>query len=217
MADIRGTAVLDDFQRPAEDPISWDGRWLVTDPTVWTGMSHAAFGDATHGAAGSPSDSYWTLDPTLSGDVELWGICSGGGATGIAWGLDLWSNVGSNVDGYRFRIEYTIVAGPVYLLYRFDNGLLTPLAQVAAPAGAANGAEAMLIRRNGNDVECWVAHDRTDLTTWSLVLSATDTTYMGGFRLGMGITDNSQFQILGWTSIGGGVPNRTQIIRWLTN
>lgn len=207
MADIRqNPTIKDDFNRADENPLA--SPWLVSDTGIWLPMVLKS-NSITHQLGGS-SQSHWTT-ATFDGDAaECWATRIGGSGPFIAWGIAIWSTVGAGaVDGYRFRLENE----SNYTLRRFNNGVTGSL--LDSDAGVIPGAIHMLIRRNGNDVEGWVSVDQN---TWTLVVSATDTTYTTGFYLSLGIIDESNSQILGWDNFGGGAEaNRTQIYRWIKN
>lgn len=199
MADIRTTGVLDDFNRPDESPLSDGGKWSQTDSGIGPALVLHNHG-ATHVSPGVTGSSYWNVF-TTDGDMEVWGVGTGGGAPGIAWALDMVTQPGggSTADGYRFRMEQS-TGGTASVLYRFTNAGFT---QLASSSGWGSGGM-MLIRRVGNNIECW---DSTDGgSTWTNDITVTDTTYMTGMYVGCGIRDNSGSQLLDWTSIGGGAP-----------
>ncbi len=222
MADIRGTALLDDFNRADEDPLSGGGNWLQTDtafvgPLILRGMA------ATHRSPGVSGDSFWTpqtFDPAV-GQVEVWGCPGGGGAgaAGVAWALDFWQDAGGSgqVDGYRFRNESS-GGGAGFVIYKVTN--TNNVAAVSGDPGFVTGAgdaTPMLMRRNGNDIEGWYSTDSG--ANWTMVVSMTDTSYMGPYNLACGIRDNSGGQVLDWDCFGGGIPmeRKTQIYRWVSN
>lgn len=215
MPDIRQQVVVrDDFDRANEDPLSFSGKWSQTDSGVFYPMVVVG-NQATHKAGQTSSDSYWNSETFDGDEAEVWGLATGGNASGIAWGLGLFQDVGGpdTIDGYRFRLEVG-VSGPYFMLYRFANGASTA---IDGPTGGGNSAGGhALLRRNGNEVEGWFSY-----TSWndlSLVVSATDTNYTTGLYFSIGIRDNSASQILGWDYVGGGGRrNRPQIYRWIKN
>lgn len=220
MADIRTTGLLDDFQRPDENPLSGGGNWSQTDPTFSGNMQLVSHG-ATHQSGGPSGDSYWTTLFTQFGsdEVEVWGYPRGGGAgaAGVAWALDLWQQPGGSgvVDGYRFRNESS-GGGAQFRLYRITN--TATATTIGGSGGFATGNPStmvMLLRRNGGNVEGWYSANAG--ANWTLVVSTTDSTYTGSFYIGCGIRDNSAGQILDWAGIGGGSGsvNRPQIYRYL--
>jgi len=204
MADIRKNfTFFDDFNRANETPLSGGGNWAgPSDNAVWPTSPLSLLSNvATHKTGRASSDSYWTPRTYDGDDAEAWAYTKGGNASGIAWGIALWKDVGGSnaIDGYRFRVEVSSGGGS-YVLRRFTNG---GSVRLAAVGGAATGGDYfMLIRRNGSSVECWTAP--ADASVWTLRVSAVDTTYMTGFHLGLGITDNSGAHALAWDNFGGG-------------
>jgi hypothetical protein len=75
------------------------------------------------------------------------------------------------------------------------------------------------MRRNGDDVEVWTANGTGGATSppgdpWTLVLSATDTTYRFGYG---GIGTSQDDDNPAWDAFGGGELRRTQIYRYVSN
>lgn len=215
MADIRqDTGIKDTFERADEDPLSGGGNWAQTDTASW--YLRLQNDTATSRAGIDIGNSYWTPDTYDGDEAECWGCCEGGGASGIRWGVGLFTSVGGSnqQDGYLFSLANAAVGG-YYDLHRMLNGALgTLLANGGDPPVANPGI--LLIRRNGNDVEGWLSEDNG--ATWTMHLSATDTTHMTGFSLGLRITDESGTSLLGFTCFGGGGhTNRPQIYRWISN
>lgn len=218
MADIRqSTDFLDDFQRANENPLSHGGDWGKTDSGPWPTAMVLETLHATHASGIGTGNMSW-IPLSLDGDdAEAWGIATGGNASGIAWGIGLFSSIGgtNQAEGYRFREEVGSGGGATRL-YRYLNGSPTTIASSgSSPPTGDPGL--LLIRRNGNDVEGW--HSGDSGANWTLYVSATDTTYTTGLHPSIGVTDNSASQILGWSAFGGGPgpPNRPQIYRWITN
>lgn len=208
MPDIRQNATfIDNFNRADEDPLSSGGKWAVTDTSIWTHGLVIKNNTATHRAPGNSSDSYWIPDSYSGDDAEFWAYQEGGGASGIAWAVDLWHDPGGSgaVDGYRFRYERA-AANIAWVLYRFTNaGATTIFTSGSLPSDPTytNGNGILLIRRKGNDVEGW-ACAQSDPTNWTRYAVATDTNYTTDLHFGLGVNDNSGGQVLGWDNPGGG-------------
>lgn len=212
MSDVRKlTNVLDSFNRADESPLA--APWAQTDTTIGPDLALVS-NKATHDSGQTFGSSYWTPGGPFNGnDAEVWALGADGGTSGISWALGLLANPGGTnaADGYRFRLESSAIAQSWYL-YRYDNASRTT---IAGPIAADNDhAHYMLIRRNGNDVEGWAAHNSGTWNDLALVISATDTTYTTDFYLELGIGDNSGSQVLSWDYFGGGAPLPfTQIYR----
>jgi RHS repeat-associated protein len=167
---------------------------LLAAPSSWTSERRLSSTAST--------DSYWTPQ-SFNTSVEAWGRGTGGGASGIGWGVALFTDVGqtSGVDGWRFRIEVSS-GGGTYTLRRFDNGQ-TPQVPADSQSGAPSGSPGyLLIRREGSSIEGWRSPDGTN---WSLVVSVIDASFATtDVHLSLGIADNSRAQILAWDEFGGG-------------
>lgn len=216
MADIRqSTTIKDDFQRAASDPAS--GDWGDTVFFGQVAIAGPALPDRmlTHSASDSPAIGYYTAETYSGDDCEVWARAVGGGEiSGIAWAVGLFKNFGGSIDGYRFRWESV---GDVYTLRKYTSGSFTVLDTGNPDVGSAD--HWFLLRRNGNDVEGWISGN-DDPTSWTMVVSATDTTHTTGLYGCLGVTDNAQSQQLGWNEFGAGVAEerrRPQIYRWVTN
>lgn len=211
MADIRTSpAVRDDFNRANELPLA--PPWEALDVGIWT-PQRLSSNATTHGV-GSSSMSYWSVQKFDGDDAECWATAIGGNANGTAWGIGLFSTVGGShtVAGYRFRVEIGI--GGTYRLQRWDAGGAVTL---ATASGFTGGPRRVLIRRSGSDVEAWVTDSGSDPSAWSLVASATDTTYTTGLYPSLGNTDNGGTTLTGWDDFGAGRLHRSQIYRYVSN
>lgn len=83
MPDIRQkTAVLDDFNRAGENPLSGGGNWARTDSGLWTPLQLLS-NHVTHQAGSNTSQSHWTRQ-AFDGDVEAWARASGEARPGSA-------------------------------------------------------------------------------------------------------------------------------------
>lgn len=216
MADIRTTGVLDDFQRPNEDPLSAGGMWansgITADPLRLN--NHRADLRAGRSLGGS----YWLGGP-YSGDVEIWANPAGGGAGGIAWGLDLLKQPGATatVDGYRFRQERSN-SGPGISIYRVTNGTRTKIASGLIPGFSSGTTGRLMYARKihaTNTCEMWYTTDFG--ANWTLVATVVSATHVDPFYLGLSLSDNSGSGILGFAPpFGGGIPVTWRPQMWRT-
>ena len=226
MADIRTTEILDDFVRPPEFPLD-NGTWAQSDTFRFAPMALFIQGGINHrishptaaqwpsGADRRFASSYW-LEPFNTADVgyiEAWGRPTGGNASGLAWSIGLFKDVGGSnqIDGYFFREEITTGGGRT-VIYKYINGTRTPITG-SGPVlftGAPAGALFMFKLFADGDMEIWCSTDSGD--NWTLLLTANDTTYQGQFYIAFGVTDNSGSRLAGWGPVGGGVPVP---IRWV--
>jgi hypothetical protein len=215
MPDIRETGVLDDFSAypgtqyettsyPIASPVV---PWYTSpgsvpvlinnggiDGSQFPPVSQLAFYSAA--AFGGPTVETWGLtagDPALS-DAWRWGMYT---VTSVALGKP---------NGYQALHGFGI-GGIYFSIRRYDDGTPTEIAG-SGPGPGTGGI--MLLRRNGNDVECWMSADNG--ANWTLMCSATDTNYVTGpFYFVYGDTGVET----GWTIVGGGIRNRSHIYRWL--
>jgi RHS repeat-associated protein len=168
--------ILDDFNRPNEDPLSGGGNWAQTDAGVWLPMRLVS-NTARRNASGS-SASYWTQQSFAGGTGSVWakwGLLSDPGAAS----LGLYKEVGGTnaIDGYEFRRQQTGITGnDTYVLARVTNGART---QIAISPQNCCGVEKQYfnLQRLGNKVEGWVSSDGV---TWTLLLSASDAMHTTG-------------------------------------
>ena len=96
--------LLDNFNRPDEDPLSGGGNWAQTDSGGWPTPMRLLNNSATRGT--NTSASYWTQMSFQGGEGSVWarsGNLGVGGAPGV--GIALYKEVGgaSAADGYEFR------------------------------------------------------------------------------------------------------------------
>ena len=221
MAELRQTGFLDDFQRPDENPLSWDGRWQSLRSTTGNELALTSHFVCIIGVAPNSSQaSYWQPD-VWYGDVECWGQGSGG--NDLSEGLSLFLHVyqtrfqtGGNelLTGYQAQWSDDVIGGPHMTLYRYNGGgARTTLAGPTPGAFDCTGG-LNLFRRIGNTLEAWTTSDPTGLTGWSLLISATDSTYSYGF-VGLGTQNDDENP--GWAGFGGGSLNRSRIIRYVSN
>ena len=215
MPDIRKTGFLDDFQRPDEDPLSWDGRWKYL---FWNGLSNLALGgnvcSSANAFVNSTASSYWS-PATFTGDVECWGLTTG--SNDLTEGLDLFlhitGTVGQGIDavnGYRLR-WLDPIGDANFTISRFDGGGRTDLHTEIGDLATVEGA--MLFRRTGDTLQGYAANSHTD-PDFQLVIETSDSTYSTGF-LGLGTAQDDDNP--GWAGFGGGAIRRTQIYRYVSN
>jgi RHS repeat-associated protein len=169
--------VLDDFNRADEDPLSGGGDWAQTDSGTWPTPMRLVTNAARRG--GNTSASYWTQDSFAGGTGSVWAKWGGiGDQSGVS--IALYKDVGgaSAVDGYELRREVAgIVENDYYILRRVDNGVRQNPALAGVENGPYVGYPYFNLRRVGSTVEAWASPDGA---SWTLVLSAQDSTYMTG-------------------------------------
>jgi len=215
MADIRKTPLLDDFQRPAENPLSFGGKWAGIGGTGLRISSPGHCHSNPGGGSGvlNVQQSYWTpATYSVSGtkEVEVWCNCGGFANFQDGWLLGLFN---SSYQGYSARWSEEIGNNAVQIR-RFNGtgsnvvlkddrtfGNLVPNA----------GTDILLFRTNGANVELWWSSDNG--ATWTLRAFATDSTYRSNLRLVIGLNNAPE-----WLGFGGGLPITSQQIyrraRW---
>ena len=208
MPEIRQSRViLDDFQRADENPLSHGGDWLQvapSNPTVW-GLMELENTHATHDDPLQFGFAYWNPLSLSGDDAECWAFALGGNASGTGWRVGLLRDVNgasASVDGYLFSFNISTGGGST-LLRRYTNGTATDIDTNASSPSTGNPGY-LLIRRNGNDVEGWANTNAGDASSWTLYVSATDTSHTTDLHPAIGVSDNASQQTTYFDWFGGG-------------
>jgi RHS repeat-associated protein len=171
--------LLDNFNRPDEDPLSGGGNWAQTDSGGWPTPMRLLNNSATRGT--NTSASYWTQMSFQGGEGSVWarsGNLGVGGAPGV--GIALYKEVGgaSAADGYEFRRTAGGAAGSRRdALWRVTNGARVQEIAAIGSNGPGTNESYFNLRRIGDTVEGWTSANGT---SWTLRLSATDATHTTG-------------------------------------
>jgi len=171
--------ILDNFNRPDEDPLSGGGNWAQTDLGGWPTPMRLVNNSATRGA--NTSASYWTQASFAGGEGSVWARSGGldsAGAPGVS--IALYREVGgtSTVDGYEFRrTEGGPFGDRIDALWRVTNGAREVQIASTGTNGAGTNDAYFNLRRVGTTVEGWTSHDGTN---WTLQMSVSDATYTTG-------------------------------------
>lgn len=213
MPDIRQTGYLDDFQRGAEYPLSYGGRWL---PLFVLGNTYINLDQNSAElwgiSGGSVQSSYWDVQ-SFSGDCEVWGRASTG--HDLREGLRIYMHMtqpygrsGTNgACGYRASCSAPVLGGAGHAIERIDS--------YADPVllASADGffPQWILLRRIGSTLELWLASDNPP-TNWTLSLTADDSTYNYGY---FGIGTQQDDYNPSWIGFGGGQIHHTEFYRWV--
>ena len=169
--------VLDNFNRPNEDPLSGGGNWARAQQNTWFDMRIVG-NVATHSASGS-SMSYWTQNAFAAGEGSVWGKYGNtdqGGGNRVS--LLLLKDVGgtSSIDGYELAREvFGLGQNDAYFLNRMTNGVRTQIAGTPQNPPSASWPYFNL-RRVGDTIEAWASPNNV---TWTMILSVTDPTPHG--------------------------------------
>ena len=130
------TTLLSDFPCPPENPIYEGGRWAQTSPERPPLMKGSPPGcDATDSAHGLPNFSHWVAD-IFDGDiVEVYGCTFGGqlGASLETWRVGMFTQVGSNLTGYR--LYYGGVISKFYNMAKYNGGGINDLGGLGQTGG----------------------------------------------------------------------------------
>jgi RHS repeat-associated protein len=190
---VPATRILDDFERPNEDPLSQNGAWS---PTSIFGSGQTL--EVLAGSVGENEDydvqanSFRTQE--LVGDAEVHARIASlpDNDQEHYLYLHLQDAGTAGVDGYRAHWYHWIVTDQL-TIQKLVNGVPQTL---AGPIGLepATG-DTLLLRRIGLVLELWREH----AGTWTKLLSTLDSSYTSG-RLGLGLRD-----VYGrWDDFGGG-------------
>jgi hypothetical protein len=220
MADIRRSAVLDDCQRANEHPLAgptgveW-GKVGVGGSSFWGTDGHVGglcLVDNVIGNHGVVPDSrqgaYWK--PLIAHDpCEVWARSAAGFDLSEAWHLflALQRPDGTNVKGYMASM--VVPVGPdIWAIARLDDVFSSTLL-VSVPQGPLGDNELALFRLDAGVLSLW-RDNGTNGASWSLVCSASDSTYTFG-HLGLGTDQDDDNP--GWREFGGGEILYTQVFR----
>ena len=197
MADIRQTTViLDDFNRADESIIQ--SPWQLA-YTSFGASPAQLFTNALRGRVFPPtaSVSYWSTESYNGDGAEVWATAVGSAPQAEGWRMGLMSDVGgTSIDGYQCLMHNGI--GPdTWGIRKYTNATFFTLASVqhALPIGQV---EICLMRCKGAQVEVWSSVDAG--ANWTLIVSATDSTYRTNLYAVLGTTGKAT----GWDNFGAG-------------
>lgn len=205
MADIRRTGLLDDFNRPAENPVKFPWINGLNGRANMALSPHSLTGTQLTGTSGA----YLSTAPILPSNprsVEIWAQTSidNSALIGDHYRLDCMTPAGI---GYEFILG-SPASGLASFLRRYDASGFVDLSVKDFSLGISYGTY-LMIRLNDTVFEGW--HGSPDASTWTLVDSVVDTTYSELFYCGLSQTGNE----IGWISVGGGTYNRSFFYRWI--
>jgi RHS repeat-associated protein len=193
-ADPPTTPILDNFNRPNEDPLSQSGAWSPI-PITGSGETLEVVGNAVAQNEGEtvPAKSFRVQQ--FSGDVEVHARIAVVPNNFQEFNLFLHlQNPGTaSVQGYGMQWLHWFPNDAV-TIQKWTNG--TP-ANIAGPVGLAKpvAGDTFLLRRVGQSIQLWL--ERSDV--WTNLLSANDGAYNSG-HLGLGNDD----EFGRWDDFGGG-------------
>lgn len=200
--DGTSTGVLDDFNRPDEDPLSQGGAWAST-PISGSGVTLEVLGNRASHNEGvfTPGDSYRVVDN--AGDTEVYATMPlvPDNNEPVYLYLHLREVGGAGWDGYRVEItRWVSTVADQIAIQKVVNGSVTNLASTGLGRPLEGipdlqDGDVFLFRRLGNGLELW----RKNAGTWRKLVSASDPSFTHG-KLGLGVADNSGR----WDDFGGG-------------
>lgn len=190
------TNVIDDFERPDEDPLSQAGGW-ASSPLSGSGQT----AEVLSGRAGlnegatTPGHSYRSAD--TAGHAEVYATMSAPENNAPMYlYLHLGEVGGPGWDGYRAFFEKWIQSTPdTAAIQKVVDGQATTLVSTGLGNPDLSDGQVWLLRRLGNGLELW----RKNAGTWAKVVSTADVSFTQG-RLGLGFADDSGR----WDDFGGG-------------
>jgi YD repeat-containing protein len=212
------TPLLDDFDRPDENPLSQGGNWAQS---AVGGGSWSASGfhiDAPLRLAGgmaadqppsgaSYNGSAWTAQPLPPGDSEVWAVqglgTAGNTNEGMGLFLSLQNPTSASWSGYAGRF-YDVIGPDLWQIWRIDAGAGTVIGAISLEDSMQAG-DTLLLRRSGSALELW----RGRAGVWVLKVAATDSAYTGGDP-GLWIgTDDARWNGFGAGAVAAGAGDQS--------
>lgn len=179
-------SILDNFNRPAESPVTQNGNWASTG--INGGAGARVSQNSLRGFPSGGGYSFRVL-PYRGGDMEAAATVAVKPSTNhhLSVFISLQSAGTAAWDGYELRGK--VLSGTdTWEIRRIDNGVATVLATKALEI-ATNGS--MLLRRAGTNVQFWW---KPSGGSWAQQLTAADTAYQWGMigagGLSSGALDN---------------------------
>jgi hypothetical protein len=176
------TPILDDFERPDENPLFGGGNWAKLNPSVSFDLELTAGAAETAPPGGGQPRRYWT-PRTFGPNVELWVRASRMGQWHQDVRLDLRvQNAGtSSWRGYELVANWNGIFGYGWWLRRINgDGTFTDLA--TADANLQSGW--IVFRAQGSALEVWISGTGSG---WQLLLSASDSTFSAPGHVAIGL------------------------------
>ncbi len=174
--------VLDDFNRPDENPLSDTGRW---GNSVYAGNENGLKVVSNQLAATSLTDTAWRSDQQYGADQEAWVAIAvkPGGDNAVRVYARLQAPGSSGYDGYMLRYQQNAGIDQAFI-ERIDNGAVTMLTTLNREFSIN---DKLRIRAIGSSIQAWRYGGRG----WQVLGTATDTTYTGGGYIGVGLRNAS--------------------------
>ena len=177
-APLEPLPTLDDFNRPNEEPVSGGGAWGVGA----NGSAERCLKVVSNQLASDKSTTCTSVRTVQQGpDTEVWTTIAvlPGSNNHVRLKARLRQVGTSGYDGYMLRTNQ--LSGPDEVaLERIDNGAFVRLRTLNRELAAG---DTLLLRVRGSTLEAW--HKRG--STWTLLGSASDTTYGAAGSVGIGL------------------------------
>jgi hypothetical protein len=170
--------LVDDFNRPDENPLSDGARWSNGVNGSEKGLKVVS---GQLAGSGSTTLTAWRNSAPYGPDAQVWARVTTLPGTGNAARLyaRLQAPGSMAVDGYM--LLYSQLSGTDQIaIYRIDNGALVSLAAFNREVAVGNR---LLLRALGSTLEAWV----NDGTSWARVGRVSDSTYAAAGYTGVGL------------------------------
>lgn len=212
MADLRTTGLIDDFERPDENPI--EPPWYLLRTSEIQGGGVRLEGGVLRGNNFPPTNCSAAYRAKVfggpSGDIEVWALHGGSPALSDASRIGFYTYAtvdDDNPSGYEM-IFGEGVGGNYYEIRRHYPGGFTN----EGTAYDVSIGGLYLFRKQDAYVNGWRSGDGG--ANWSLMVDYTDPSpFEGPWYFFLGTTGVET----GWGSLGGGAITRSQIYRYVSN
>jgi hypothetical protein len=189
LADGPTTPILDDFNRPNEDPLSQAGQWSANDPRGCCSDVLEVSGNQAANLDHTTAISYRVVDMPVNFEAyaTIAAKPNDGSAMSILANI---TGIGPNWDAYYIRWAALPGVDELKINKMADNCCSTTLAMKEIELAPGNK---LMVRRIGERLEVWVYQ-----SSWSKELEANDATFTGG-KVGLVLP-----AVARWDDFGGG-------------
>lgn len=193
-------AVLDNFDRPDENPLSGGGNWAKLNSNATTDLAVSS-----NTIVQSPASavliaaSYWTQSSALEFTEVKATIAVAPGNGAFTYLFARLQDVGGadTYDGYRFTVR-RVSGNTTFTISLITNVAPTTLSSVTQ-VGIPQVGDKLGARASGSTLELWYYQVSTG--AWQLITVATDATYATGY-MGIGIGGSGALDDFGTTCLG---------------
>jgi hypothetical protein len=196
MPDIRyTTSFIDTFSRANENPIQ--PPWLRN----WSGGIDCSLDSGSIGSPnpdpGSSAQSFHSqveMDGN-EGPIEAWGVAVGDAPLAASFRMGI-ADDAVGMNGYILRCSNP-VGNDSWIIRKYSGGTFSNLATNPDTQLPTSG-DLVLMQIDGSDINCYFSTDNG--TTWSLIVSGTDTSFRSGLYPHFGANGGEP----AWTAVGAG-------------